>query len=128
MLAIVACSALGVVVGQVLRRLGLRQDHRERVADHVVHVAGQPGLLLAQLGDLLGLVGLAHGLRRLLLGHDLGRPESRARAANRSARPASQGSAQDRRAPARRRRPARCRRTRRTSRTGSAERDRVSAP
>ena len=55
----------GVGVGEVLRRLGLGQDHRERVPDDVVHVAGQPGLLLAQPGDLLGLLGLALGEGRL---------------------------------------------------------------
>ncbi len=65
MLAMVCFRALGVGVLQVLRRLGLREDHRERVPDHVVHVAGQPGLLLAELGDLLGLVALG-------LGGDLG--------------------------------------------------------
>ena len=52
----------GVGVVEVLRRLGLGQDHRQRVADDVVHVAGEPGLVLAEPGDLLGLVALGLGL------------------------------------------------------------------
>ena len=38
------------------------------MADHVVHVAGQPGLLVAQPGDLVGLLALALRARRGLLG------------------------------------------------------------
>ena len=54
MFAIVCCSASGSSRGKELRGLGLREDHREGVADHVVHVPGQPACSPAVPGDLLG--------------------------------------------------------------------------
>ena len=99
MVAIVCLSASGVGVREVLRRLGLGQDHRQRVADHVVHVAGQAGLLVAEPGDLAGLLGLALGAGGVRLGHLLRRPrDAAARSWQRSTSPASQGTAEHRHA------------------------------
>ena len=93
MVASVFFSAAGSSSARYCAGLGLGQDHRQRVADDVVHVAGQPGLVLLEPGDLPGLLGLALARAASSSARSVCTSERAARAVARSASPASHGTA-----------------------------------